>query len=48
VLEQLGDPLGVLDVGLAPRDVLDVAGVDQHQLEAAFQEVVDRLPIDAG
>ena len=26
VLEQLGDPLGVLDVGLAARDLLDVAG----------------------
>ena len=35
VLQQLGDPLGVLDVGLAARDLLDVVGVDQDQLEAA-------------
>ena len=48
VLEQLGDPLGVLDVGLAAGDLLDVLGVDQHHLEAALQQVEDRLPVDAG
>ena len=47
VLEQLGDPLGVLDVGLAAGDLLDVLGVDQDHLEAALQEVEDRLPVDA-
>ena len=48
VLEQLRDPLGVLDVGLAAGDLLELVGVDQHDLEAALQEVEDRLPVDAG
>jgi hypothetical protein len=48
VLQKLGYPLGVLDVGLPPRHLLDVPGIDQQQLEAAFQEVIDRLPIDPG
>ena len=32
-LQQLGEPGRVRGVGLAPGQVLDVAGVDQHQLE---------------
>jgi hypothetical protein len=48
VLEQLGDPLGVLDVGLPPRHLLDVPGVDQHQVESTLEQVPDRLPGDAG
>ena len=46
--QQLGDPLGVLDVGLAPRDLPHVAGVDQRQVEPPLQQVPDRLPVDAG
>jgi hypothetical protein len=45
MLEQLAQPLGILDVGLAPGDVLDVLSVDQEQLEVVLQQVVDRLPI---
>ena len=48
VLEQLGDPLAVLHVGLAARHLLDVLGVDQHQLEPPLQQVPDRLPVHAG
>ena len=33
-LQQLAQPRGVRDVGLAAGDLLDVAGVDQQQLEA--------------
>ena len=40
VPQQVGDPLAVLDVGLAARDRLDVPGVGQQQLEAALQQVV--------
>jgi len=43
----LRDPLGVLDVGLAAGDLLEALGVDQDDLEAAFQHVEDGLPIDA-
>jgi hypothetical protein len=42
--QQVGDPLGVFDVGLAPWDRLDVLRIDDQHLEAAFQQVVDRLP----
>jgi hypothetical protein len=45
---QLLDPLAVQDVGLAPRDVLDVPGVDEHDLEAAILEnLEDRDPVQA-
>ena len=46
--EQVGDPLGVLDVGLAPGHCLDVLGVDHQQLHIeALQQVEDRLPVDS-
>lgn len=48
VAEEVGDPLGVLHIGLAPGDGLDVAGVDDEQPEVGpLEQVVDRLPIDA-
>src|SRR5262249_38557176 len=47
VLQQLGDPLTVLDVGLAAGHLLDVLGVDQDDTDAPLQEVEDRLPGDA-
>jgi len=46
--EQVGDPVGVVDVGLAAGDGLDVAGVHHQQLKRAFQDVVDGLPVFAG
>jgi hypothetical protein len=36
VLQALGDPGAVLDIGLAAGHLLDVLGVNQQQLEAAF------------
>jgi hypothetical protein len=48
VLEQLGDPLTVLDVGLTPRHRLDVLGVAQDQLEEPLEQVPDRLPVHPG
>src|SRR6266511_2859988 len=44
VAEEIGDPLRVTDVGLAPRHGLQVRGVDDEQLEAGLEDVVDRLP----
>ena len=42
-------PLSVADVALAPRDVLGVAGVDQHDLEPALlEDLVGRDPVDPG
>ncbi len=48
VAQQVGQPLGVLDVGLAPRHRLDVPRVDQQQRELLLQQVPDRLPVDPG
>ena len=48
VPQQIGQPLGVLDVGLAARHLLHVAGIDQQQLDVPFQQIVDRLPVLAG
>ena len=48
VLGQLADPLGVAHVGLAPRHVAHVAGVQEPAIELLFEQVQDRLPIDAG
>jgi hypothetical protein len=43
---QFGEPGGIADVGLAPGEDLDVAGVDQQQLEARlFEHVPDRPPV---
>jgi hypothetical protein len=44
----LGEPLGVLDVGLSSGDLLDVAGVDQPPGEPVFKLVENRLPVIAG
>ena len=48
VAHQVGGPLGVLDVGLAPRHGLDVMGVGDDQLEMALQDRMDRLPVNPG
>jgi hypothetical protein len=46
---ELLNPLAVQDVGLLTGDVLELAGIDQVDLEAAFfQQLVDRNPVDAG
>ena len=49
VLQQLCQPGRVADIGLAAGQDLDVAGVDQQQLEACLlQHIPDRLPVLAG
>ena len=48
VLHQLANPLGVLDVGLAPGDVAQVVRVEQPALKAILERLEDRLPIHAG
>ena len=45
--DQIGDPLGILHVGLAPWHVADVPGVADDQLEMPFEDGVDRPPVDA-
>jgi hypothetical protein len=48
VLEQLAQPLRIGHIGLAPRHVLDLAGVAEQKLEVVLEQVPDRLPVDAG
>ena len=48
-LQQLSQPGGIADVGLAAGQEFDVAGVDQQQLQPAFlQHLPDRFPVLAG
>ena len=43
------EPLDIADVGLAARNVLGIAGVDQQHLEAALiKDLESRDPVDAG
>ena len=46
--QQVGDPLGILDVGLTTRHRLDVPSVDYQKGEVCLQQVVDGFPIDPG
>ena len=49
MLEQVGDPLRVFDIGLAAGHCFDVLGIDDQQLQAgALENVVNRFPVDAG
>jgi hypothetical protein len=49
ILVQALQPLSIADVALAPRDVLGVAGVDQHDLEPALlEDLVGRDPVNPG
>ena len=38
--QQIGQPGGVVDIGLAPRDVFDVPGIGQHQTNLAVAQNV--------
>jgi len=48
VLGQLADPLRVGHVGLPPRDVAHVPGVQEPAVELVFKHVEDGLPVHAG
>jgi hypothetical protein len=48
VLVELLEPLGILHIGFAARDMLDVARIHEQDLEAAgFKDLEDRNPIHA-
>src|SRR5436189_291363 len=46
--QQIGNPLRILHVGLAPGHVLDVLCIGHDQLERSFQNGVDRFPVHPG
>ena len=46
--DQIGDPLGVLHIGLATRHVTDMPGVADDEVEMPFQHGIDRAPVNAG
>ena len=49
MLMQLLEPLRIVDVRLPPRDILDVAGIDEEHLEAAcLQDLEHWDPVDPG
>src|SRR5215468_4942491 len=47
VAQQVCDPLGIFDIGLATRHSLDVTRIGDDQIEVTFEDVVDRLPVNA-
>src|SRR5436309_3095315 len=44
MLEQVGNPFGVLDVGLPTWDRFDVLGIDHHHLDIALEDIEDGSP----
>ena len=46
--DQIGDPLGILHIGLATRHVTDMPGVADDEVETPFQHSIDRAPVNAG
>jgi hypothetical protein len=46
MVDQLADPLGIPYVGLTPRDVSQMLGVQEPQLELDLEHVVDLLPVN--
>jgi hypothetical protein len=47
--EEIGQPLGVADIGLPAGDSLDVARIDNQQLKVGrLEQVVDALPCSIG
>ena len=46
--DQIGDPLGILHIGLATRHVPDMPGVADDEVEMPFQHGIDRAPVNAG
>ena len=47
MLQQIRNPLGIPNVGLASRHGSHVLRIDHQQFQAPFQNVVHRLPIHA-
>jgi hypothetical protein len=43
VLDELANPLGVVDIGLAARDGLEVVGIEQPRLKVVLEKVVLRV-----
>jgi hypothetical protein len=48
VLEQVGDPFGVLDIGFPPWNGLHMLGVAQQQFHLPFQHIPDAFPLHPG
>jgi hypothetical protein len=48
VLQQIGNPLRIAHIGLAPRHGLDVCRIDQQQSKVALEEVENGSPIHSG
>ena len=47
VLQQLGQPLRIFDIGLTARHMLDMRRVDQQDFDYSFEDIEDRLPVFA-
>src|SRR5260370_14806842 len=43
--EQVRDPFRILHIGLTPWNLLDMLRIRHHNLQASFQNRLDRIPI---
>jgi len=48
MFDQARNPGGVRNIGLPPRDVVHVRGIQQLHLQRVLQQVVDRFPVIPG
>jgi hypothetical protein len=47
MLEQIGDPLRIFGIGLAPWNRFDMLGVHDQDLDLTLKQVIDRFPVHA-
>src|SRR5215471_21814176 len=45
MLQEFGNPSAVLHIGLAPRHLFDVGGIDQQDGEIPFEQIENGLPV---
>ncbi len=45
MLQQIGEPFGIADIGFASWNAFDMLGIDEHNLDSAFQHVTQAIQI---
>jgi hypothetical protein len=45
MLQQLGNPLSIFDIGMKSRDGFDVLSIDDPDFQGGFEQVVNGLPV---
>ena len=48
VESELGDPLGIFQIGLSSGNILDLVGIGNNDLDIRLKEQVELVPVDPG